>query len=78
MCDMSVLIKYFVREIQANETRQALANHNIKTFLRERRGAHPHDPPKGHELFVLRDDDVEEARKLIEYEFGVDWGETVT
>lgn len=75
---MSVKIKYFLKEMQANETRQSLANHNIKTFLREHAGPHPHDPPRGFELFVLRDDDVEEARKLIEYEFGTDWGETVT
>ena len=75
---MSVRIKFFKDSRQMNESRQFLANHNIKTFLREREGAHPHDPPVGFELFILRDDDAEEARKLMDYEYGESWGETVT
>jgi hypothetical protein len=75
MHDMSVRIKYFKREMQANESRQSLANHSIKSFLRERQGPHPHDPPAGFELFVLRDEDLDEARQLLDYEFGTDWGE---
>lgn len=72
---MTTRIKFFRDGRQASESRQFLSNHEIKTFLRDREGAHPHDPPAGFELFVLRDDDVEEARKLIDYEYGESWGE---
>ena len=75
---MSVRIKYFRKELQANESRQSLANHSIKTFLREREGPRPHDPPQGFELFVLKDDDVDDARQILEYEFGSEWGENAT
>lgn len=75
---MSVRIKYFKSSIQLNETRQYLANHSIKTFTRERQGPNPHDPPVGFELFVLMDETAEEARQLLDYEFGTTWGETVS
>ena len=75
--DMSVRIKYFKDARQANESRQCLANHSIKSFLREREAPRPHDPPVGFELFVLRDEDGDEAKQLLDYEYGTSWGETV-
>ena len=74
---MSTRIKFFRDGRQANESRQFLANHGIKTFMRDREGPHPHDPPVGFELFILRDEDTEEARHLLDYEFGSTWGEEV-
>ncbi len=72
---MSTRIKFFRDGRQANESRQFLANHGIKTFLREREGARPHDPPRGFDLFALRDEDSEDARKLLDYEYGESWGD---
>ncbi len=61
------------------ETQKFLNARNIKCFVREhKRDAAERDAtPSGFDLFVLRDEDVDEARKLLEYEYGNEWGEGV-
>ncbi len=51
--------------------------HNIKNFIRERS---PTTVAQGEEafgfdIFILRDEDLAEAWKLLDYEFGKSWGE---
>lgn len=49
----------------------------LKTYIcnRSKGGAHGSGPATGFDLFALRDEDVAEARQLLEYEFGTEWGE---
>jgi hypothetical protein len=49
----------------------------IKSYTRERTPTTvmPGEEPYGYDLLVLRDEDVEEARQLLDYEYGHDWGE---
>ena len=63
--------------MQAYETRQFLNTRGIKSYLRTRSPLTvlPREEPYGFDLFVLRDDDVDEARQLLSYEFGASWGE---
>ncbi len=77
---MSSRIKFFRENTQAQETRQFLSTHRIKSYLRERTPmtAKQGEDPFGFDLFVLRDEDTEEARQLLLYEFGNDWGEATT
>lgn len=75
---MSVPIRFFRDSNQAWETYRLLGNHNIKTYVRERevpRGGDDDRTTIGYDLLVLRDDDAENARKILNYEFGQEWGE---
>ncbi len=74
---MSGRIKFFREREQANETRQFLNTRGIKTYTRERTPSTvmPGEEAYGYDVLVLRDEDVEEARQLLDYEFGCEWGE---
>jgi hypothetical protein len=72
---MSTRIKIFREETQLIETRQYLSGRGIKTYSRNRTVQDGDGTPTGYDLFVLHDDDAEEARSLLEYEFGKSWGE---
>jgi hypothetical protein len=73
---MSAPVKFFREREQAEATQRYLQERTIKTFLRERNSETPQpgQDAYGYDLFVLRDDDLEEAKQLIAYEFGSDWG----
>jgi hypothetical protein len=75
---MSGRIKFFREREQANETRQFLNTRGIKSYTRERTPSTvtPGEAPYGYDVLVLRDEDVEEARQLLDYEYGCDWGES--
>ncbi len=77
---MSCRIKFFRDVTQAKETRQFLNTRGIKSYLRERSPSTvlPGEEPFGVDVFVLRDEDIEEARQLLNYEFGGGWGEGVS
>jgi hypothetical protein len=74
---MSTRIKFFRESVQAQETRQFLSTHGIKSYLRERSASTvaPGEEAFGYDLYALRDEDIPEARQLLEYEFGSQWGE---
>ncbi len=74
---MSIRIKYFREVEQAKETRQFLNTRGIKNYLRERTSTTvaQGEDPYGVDLFVLRDEDAEDARQLLLYEYGGGWGE---
>jgi hypothetical protein len=74
---MSSRVKFFRDGTQAHETRQFLNTRGIKSYLRERSPStvKPGEEPFGFDVFVLRDEDVEEACQLLLYEFGSSWGE---
>ncbi|GEM_PF-4473327 len=76
---MSTRIKFFRDGGQAQETRQFFNTHGIKTYLRERSPSTvtPGEETFGTDLFVLREDDVAEAKQLLDYEFGRCWGDDV-
>ena len=75
---MSSRIKFFKDVAQAMETHKFLNMHGIKSYLRERSPSTvaSGEEPFGADVFVLRDEDVEEARQLVLFEFGSTWGET--
>ena len=77
---MSTRIKFFRESAQAQESREFFNAHGIKTYLRERSPSTvaPGEEAFGTDLFVLRDDDVPEAKQLLDYEFGRAWGEDVS
>ncbi|OGZ05479.1 MAG: hypothetical protein A2845_05695 [Candidatus Lloydbacteria bacterium RIFCSPHIGHO2_01_FULL_49_22] len=74
---MSTRIKFFREADQARDTRQFLITHGIKSFIRNREGARSETSGEafGFDLFALREEDVDEARTLLNYEFGSGWGE---
>lgn len=76
---MSCHIRFFRNIDQAKETQQFLNTRGIKSFLRERSPAtvEPGEEPFGFDVYVLREDDIEEARLLLGYEYGEGWGEKV-
>ena len=75
---MSSRIRFFRESDPAKTTREFLTNHNIKNFIRERSlsTVAAGEEPYGFDVFILRDEDLAEAWKLLEYEFGKQWGET--
>lgn len=75
---MTCRIKFFRDGKQARETRQFLNTHGIKSYLRERSPSTviPGEEPFGFDVFILKDDDIEDAKQLLAYEFGGSWGET--
>ena len=76
---MAARIKFFRDRVQAQETLRFLNAHRIRGFVRERlpSTATPDQELFGFDLFVLRDDDVDNAKKLLSYEYGNEWGEGV-
>jgi hypothetical protein len=74
---MSTRIRFFRTEEQARDTRQYLSAHGIKSYLRDRTSTKlaPGEEAFGFDLFALKDEDVETARQLLDYEFGKNWGE---
>lgn len=76
---MSTRIKFFREQDQARETQVFLNTRAIKSYIRTRipSTTAPGEEPYGFDLFVLRDDDVDEARQVLNYEFGAGWGEAV-
>jgi hypothetical protein len=78
---MPVPIKYFKDSNQAWESLRLLSNHSIKTYIREReakRGGDDDRVTTVYDLVVLRDDETDDARKILSFEFGQTWGENVT
>lgn len=74
---MSFRIKFFRSGDQVQETKQFLNMRGIKSYTRERTPSTvmPGEEPYGFDLLILREEDVEEAKQLLEYEYGNDWGE---
>ena len=74
---MSSRIRFFREAEQAQITREFLTTHNIKNFIRERSPStvSQGEESYGFDVFVLRDEDLAEAWKLLAYEFGNEWGE---
>lgn len=77
---MSARIKFFRENNQAWEAHQVLGNHSIKSYIRERANVvvNGQEVALGYDLYVLKDDDVENARNIIDYELGSGWGENAT
>ena len=77
---MSTRIKFFREQEQARETQMFLNTRAIKSYIRTRTPSTvaPGEEPYGFDLFVLKDDDVDEARQVLNYEFGSTWGEAIT
>lgn len=77
--DMAARIKFFYRKGQVEETQRFLNTHGIKCFTRARSSlnASPGEEPFGFDLFILRDEDVDTAKELLNYEYGSEWGEGV-
>lgn len=75
---MSSRIRFFREAEPAKLTREFLTSHNIKNFIRERSPSTvtQGEEPYGFDIFILRDEDLADAWKLLAYEFGNDWGET--
>ena len=75
---MTCRSKFFRDGKQAKETRQFLNTRGIKSYLRERSPSTvtPGEEPFGFDVFILKDEDIDEARQLLSYEFGAGWGET--
>ena len=77
---MSGRIKFFRDAGQARETHQFLNTHGIKSYTRERNQTNTQQGEEafGVDLFVLKEDDVPEAKQLLDYTYGVAWGENVS
>jgi hypothetical protein len=67
---MSTLLRFFRERSLAEAAQQYLADHSIKTFIRERDIDEKDGRVYGFDLFALRDDDVEIARMMLTYEYG--------
>jgi len=74
---MSSRIRFFREPERAKATREFLIGHGIKTFIRERSPStvQEGEEPYGFDIYILRDEDLAEAWKLLDYEFGKSWGE---
>lgn len=74
---MSSRIRFFRETEKAQATREFLVGHGLKTFIRERSPStvKEGEEPYGFDVYILRDEDLAEACKLLEYEFGTSWGE---
>lgn len=77
---MTARLKYFRQREQLLETQRFLNGHNIKSYVREHKREKPEEEaaPIGYDLYILRDEDVEDAKKLLDYEFGTEWGEATS
>ena len=76
---MATRIKFFHDAEQVQEARRFFNTRGIKNFVRERSRVPlvAGEEPFGFDLFILRAEDVDEARKLLDYEYGNEWGETI-
>lgn len=65
---MGTLIKFCKMLDEAQYTQQFLLEHSIKSYVRERdpEEVAPGEDPYGFDVFVLRDDDLAEAKELLE------------
>lgn len=74
---MSAPLKFFRDKEHAETTQRFLSERGIKSFIRERSGqqSSPNEEAFGYDLFALKDEDIEEARQLIAFEFGSVWGQ---
>lgn len=77
---MSSRIRFFHERESAQETHEFLNMHGIKSFIRERTPStvQPDEVPYGFDIFILRDEDLAEAWKLLDYEYGKSFGDTGT
>ncbi len=77
---MSTRIKFFRERDQVHNTHQFLNTRGIKSYIRERAPSTTAqgEEPYGFDLYALRDEDVDEARQIIAFEFGSGWGENPT
>lgn len=68
---MSTPLRFFRERPLAEAAQQHLSDHSIKTFIRERATDEKGEQHSfGFDLFALRDDDVENARMMLTYEYG--------
>ncbi len=68
---MSTPLRYFRERALAESAQQYLQDHSIKTFIRERESDDKDERASfGFDLFALRDDDAENARMMLTYEYG--------
>jgi len=76
---MSTRIKFFRDETPLRATQKLLQSHGIKCYTCTRTpGNTPSgEDPYGFDLYVLRDEDAEDARRILDYEFGTEYGETI-
>lgn len=74
---MTSRIKFFRDQDQAQETLRFLNSRRVRSFIRQRTNAPAlEEETYFFDLFVLKDEDVDRAKKLLEYEYGSDWGES--
>jgi hypothetical protein len=69
---MSTPLRFFRERSVAEAAQQYLQDHSIKTFIRSRdieEKEHDHHA-YGFDLFALREEDVENARLMLTYEYG--------
>lgn len=68
---MSAPLRFFRERSLAEAAQQYLQDHSIKTFIRVRDtdGKDDHSP-YGFDLFALKEDDAEDARMMLTYEYG--------
>lgn len=68
---MSIHIRLFRERSLAEAAQQYLSDHSIKTFIRMRDSDDEDEhAPYGFDLFVLREEDAEDARMMLNYEYG--------
>lgn len=67
---MSTRLRFFRERSLAEAAQQYLSDHSIKTFIRERDTDDKEERVFGFDLFALHDDDVENARIMLTYEYG--------
>ena len=77
---MANRIKFFRNKEQIGETERFLNTRGIKCFIRERSPGTvaSGEEPFGFDLFILRDEDVETAKEVLDGEFGHEWGEATS
>lgn len=77
---MSSRIRFFREWEGAQSTHEFLNRHKIKSFIRERTPGtvQNNEVPYGFDIFILRDEDLAEAWKLLDYEYGKSFGDTGT
>ena len=76
---MPTRIRFFREVQQATESQALLNSHGVKNYTRTRtkQTAKQGEEPYGVDLYVLRDDQIEEAHKIMDYSFGKEFGEKI-
>lgn len=68
---MSVPLRFFRERSLAEAAQQYLQDHSIKTFIRIRDADDKErNAPYGFDLFALREEDADDARMMLNYEYG--------